>query len=65
VLLGVKDIEAASQALEAAGQGLHEPVTDVGGGIKTASFLDPEGNLIGLIENPHFPNTQGSSDSAH
>ena len=31
--------------------------TDVGGGIKVATFEDPFGNLLGIIENPHFPNT--------
>ena len=30
---------------------------DVGGGIQVAVARDPFGNLIGLIENPHFPNT--------
>lgn len=30
------------------------PVTDVGGGIRAASVADPFGNVIGLIENPHF-----------
>jgi len=36
------------------------PVTapqDVGDGILVASARDPFGNLIGLIENPHYPNT--------
>jgi hypothetical protein len=27
---------------------------DVGEGIKVATVADPFGNLIGLIENPHF-----------
>lgn len=31
-----------------------EPVTDVGGGILVAAVLDPFGNRLGLIENPHF-----------
>ena len=30
---------------------------DVGGGIQVAVARDPFGNHIGLIENPHFPNT--------
>jgi predicted enzyme related to lactoylglutathione lyase len=29
-------------------------VQDVGDGIKVATLTDPFGNLIGLIENPHF-----------
>jgi len=32
---------------------------DVGGGIVVASVRDPFGNFFGLIENPHFPNTEG------
>jgi hypothetical protein len=30
------------------------PIQDVGEGIKVATVADPFGNLIGLIENPHF-----------
>jgi hypothetical protein len=29
-------------------------VKDVGGDIKVAAVADPFGNVIGLIENPHF-----------
>jgi hypothetical protein len=29
-------------------------VTDVGGGIRVATVLDPSGNVFGIIENPHF-----------
>jgi predicted enzyme related to lactoylglutathione lyase len=31
-----------------------EPVSDVGGGIRTAIVKDPFGNLLALIENPNF-----------
>lgn len=37
---------------------VNEPM-DVGGGIVTAVVRDPFGNAFGLIENPHFPNTEG------
>jgi predicted enzyme related to lactoylglutathione lyase len=37
-----------------AGASLVSPVLDVGEGIKVATVADPFGNLIGLIENPHF-----------
>src|SRR5258705_9777890 len=30
---------------------------DVGEGIQVATVKDPFGNLLGLIENPNFPNT--------
>ena len=33
---------------------VHEPVKDVGGGIKAAAVVDPFGNLFGIIENPGF-----------
>jgi predicted enzyme related to lactoylglutathione lyase len=36
------------------GATLVSPVHDVGGDIKVATVADPFGNLIGLIENPHF-----------
>jgi hypothetical protein len=36
------------------GAQVHEPVKDVGEGIKVASVQDPFGNLFGVIENPHF-----------
>jgi predicted enzyme related to lactoylglutathione lyase len=51
---GVSDAAAALARLEAMGARVHEPVQDVGGGIKVASVLDPFGNPVGIIENPHF-----------
>ena len=51
---GVKNITAACAELSDAGCELFEAVTDVGGGIKVASVLDLDGNIFGLIENPHF-----------
>jgi predicted enzyme related to lactoylglutathione lyase len=51
---GVHDIAAAHDRLVQHGASLREPITDVGGGIKVAAVADPFGNLIGIIENPHF-----------
>jgi predicted enzyme related to lactoylglutathione lyase len=51
---GVADIEAEVQRLTKLGGTVHEPVKDVGGGIKVAAMRDPFGNLFGVIENPHF-----------
>ena len=31
-------------------------IDDVGEGIRLATIPDPFGNLVGLIEDPHFPN---------
>jgi hypothetical protein len=36
------------------GATLLQAAQDVGEGIKVASVKDPFGNVIGLIENPHF-----------
>ena len=51
---GVDDIEADYARLLALGAKKHEEPKDVGGNIKVASVLDPFGNVIGLIFNPHF-----------
>ena len=50
----VAEIEAAVQHFLTAGASAVTPVQDVGEGIKVATVADPFGNLIGLIENPHF-----------
>lgn len=34
----------------------HGQITDVGGGIRIGSVIDPFGNELGLIENPNSPN---------
>ncbi len=54
VYWGVADAAAALQRLQGLGATLREPVQDVGDGIRTATVLDPFGNLFGIIENPHF-----------
>lgn len=51
---GVADLAAALERLTAAGVEIHTPLHDVGDGILTASIRDPFGNVIGLIQNPHF-----------
>jgi len=51
---GVSNIEAAYARMLENGASARHPVRDVGGDIKVASVADPFGNVIGLIENPHF-----------
>jgi predicted enzyme related to lactoylglutathione lyase len=51
---GVDDIEAARAAIIAKGARPHADIQDVGEGIRVASVLDPDGNEVGLIYNPHF-----------
>jgi predicted enzyme related to lactoylglutathione lyase len=54
VLWGVPDVAVELKRLTDMGAPVHEPVTEVGGGIKVASVRDPFGNRFGIIENPHF-----------
>lgn len=54
VYWGVDDVAAEAERLVRLGATEHEPVQDVGDGIRVAELKDPFGNVIGLIENPHF-----------
>ena len=51
---GTPDAEAEFQRLIALGAVADSPITDVGGGIKIGTVIDPYGNQFGLVENPHF-----------
>ena len=51
---GVADLAATLATLTGRGTEVVSPLQDVGDGIKVASISDPFGNVIGLIENPHF-----------
>ncbi|HUQ47588.1 MAG TPA: VOC family protein [Gemmatimonadaceae bacterium] len=51
---GVANAEEAFAQIVAAGATVSSPVAEVGGGIKVAVVLDPFGNRIGIIQNPHF-----------
>lgn len=51
---GVDDIESAYARFLDQGAEPRDPVKDVGGDIKVATVADPFGNVIGLIQNPHF-----------
>jgi len=51
---GVEDIDVALTKLEDLGATAHSDVQDVGEGIRVATVIDPFGNLVGIIQNPHF-----------
>jgi predicted enzyme related to lactoylglutathione lyase len=53
-LWGVANADSAWQRLLALGASALEPVSEVGEGIRVAAVLDPFGNRLGIIENPHF-----------
>jgi predicted enzyme related to lactoylglutathione lyase len=51
---GVPDAQQEYDRLIALGAKPSEGVADVGGGIKVGSVIDPFGNVLSVIENPHF-----------
>ena len=48
----VADIEAKLAEVTAAGATVKEPPRDVGGGRLVATFTDPDGNVLGLLQDP-------------
>ncbi len=48
----VPDIEAKLAEVTAAGATVKEPPHDVGGGRQVATFTDPDGNVLGLLQDP-------------
>jgi predicted enzyme related to lactoylglutathione lyase len=48
----VSDIEAKLAEVIAAGATVKEPAHDVGGGRLVATFTDPDGNVLGLLQDP-------------
>jgi predicted enzyme related to lactoylglutathione lyase len=48
----VEDIEAKLAEVTAAGATVKEPAHDVGGGRLVATVTDPDGNVLGLLQDP-------------
>jgi predicted enzyme related to lactoylglutathione lyase len=46
----VPDIEAKLAEVTAAGGTVKDPARDVGGGRLVATFTDPDGNVLGLLQ---------------
>jgi len=51
---GVDDIQVTFAQLWACGATAHEQPTNVGEEIWVAMLKDPWGNILGIIQNPHF-----------
>jgi len=51
----VADIEAKLAEVTAAGAAVKEPAHDVGGGRLVASVTDPDGNVLGLVQDRQEP----------
>ncbi|KAB1945498.1 VOC family protein [Micromonospora sp. ALFpr18c] len=61
----VDDLDATVQRLLALGATQHQPITAHGDeGFVTASVVDPFGNLLGVMTNPHYLDILASRTSA-
>jgi predicted enzyme related to lactoylglutathione lyase len=56
----VDDVEAALEKVTAMGAKAYEPLTKREAGFITASVVDPFGNILGLMYNPHYVEVLGS-----
>ena len=54
VYWGVDDIDAEVARVIGLGATLRAEIQDVGDGIRVVDLVDPFGNVLGLILNPHF-----------
>jgi predicted enzyme related to lactoylglutathione lyase len=52
----VDDLEGTVERLLSLGATLHDPITNRGAntGFRTASVVDPFGNILGVMNNPHY-----------
>ncbi len=56
----VDDLDASIERLLALGATEYEPKTQRGEGFVTASFIDPFGNILGIMYNQHYLDTLAS-----
>lgn len=50
----VDDLPAALERATSMGATQHDPLTEREAGFATASVIDPFGNILGLMRNPHY-----------
>ena len=55
----VEDLEGTLARLLELGATLYQPVIDRGHGFRTACVVDPFGNLLGIMYNPHYVAVRG------
>lgn len=60
----VDDLDASIERLLALGAKEYEPKTEHGEGFVTASFLDPFGNVLGIMFNQHYRDVLASVGKA-
>lgn len=54
----VDDLQKTIDKLFSMGATIYEPKKDRGNGFVTISFLDPFGNILGIMTNPHYVETR-------
>lgn len=57
----VDDLPAALDRAVSMGATQHDPLTERGAAFATASVVDPFGNILGLMRNPHYLEILGSA----
>jgi predicted enzyme related to lactoylglutathione lyase len=60
----VDDVAATLRKLLAMGAQEYQPYTDRGHGFITAAVVDPFGNVLGIMYNPHYLEVLGSTRTA-
>ena len=60
----VDDLDATVQRLLSMGATEYEPITARGEGFITASVIDPFGNVLGVMSNPHYVDVLASTRPA-
>lgn len=61
----VDDVAATLARLLELGATLYQPVIERGNGFNTAAVVDPFGNILAIMENPHFEQILASGAKAH
>ena len=64
LLWHVDDIEAAFARLKLMGAQEYDPITAREAGFITASVIDPFGNILGIMYNPHYVEVLGSQTAS-
>ena len=60
----VDDVAATFERLLSMGAKEYQPITPRGEGFVTAAVVDPFGNVLGIMYNPHYVETLKSSGKA-
>jgi predicted enzyme related to lactoylglutathione lyase len=60
----VDDVAATLEKLKSMGAKEYEPLTNREAGFITASVVDPFGNILGIMYNPHYLEVLGSAKKA-